>query len=144
MISSKIWRKPKAVLFPQLKEMHKLSTDYISLCIFLAASLWKHTLWSKSSCIQTPIGNKLLNCRSLLHHWYYCKLNCQKKSQCTDLLKKNGTKYSVVALNHSLLNYYKNNILIYICKHINGRYCDIVIKSGINLVKNTNIQIIEK
>ena len=33
IISSKTWREPKTVIFTQLKEMHKLLTDYSSLWI---------------------------------------------------------------------------------------------------------------
>ena len=41
IISSKPCQEPKAVVFPQLKAMHKLSTDYILLCLIPALSTLK-------------------------------------------------------------------------------------------------------
>ena len=39
ILSSKTWREPKTVIFPQLKAMHKLSTDYSSTSLIEAAGI---------------------------------------------------------------------------------------------------------
>ena len=53
ILSSKTWWEPKTVIFPQLKAMRKLSTDYSSLWLIPAASM--SYSW-RSICHQLAIG----------------------------------------------------------------------------------------